>query len=45
MGLANLTWLSVLGKKKQKSLSQIQLFVTPWTMQSMEFSRSEYWSV
>ena len=25
-----------------KSLSCVQLFVTPWTMQSMEFSRPEY---
>ena len=27
-----------------KSLSRVQLFVTPWPIQSMEFSRSEYWS-
>ena len=27
-----------------KSLSRIWLFVTPWTIQSMEFSRPEYWS-
>ena len=32
-----------------KSLSRVQLFVTPWTVahqapQSMEFSRQEYWS-
>ena len=25
-------------------LSRVQLFVTPWTIQSMEFSRPEYWS-
>ena len=31
-------------KKKRKSLSRVWLFVTPWTTQSMEFSRSEYWS-
>ena len=30
-------------KRKWKSLS-VQLFVTPWTIQSMEFSRPEYWS-
>ena len=24
--------------------SHVRLFVTPWTIQSMEFSRSEYWS-
>ena len=27
-----------------KSLSCVQLFATPWTKQSMEFSRPEYWS-
>ena len=26
------------------SLSCVQLFATPWTVQSMEFSRPEYWS-
>ena len=26
-----------------KSLSRVQLFVTPWTVQSMEISRPEYW--
>ena len=25
-------------------LSHVRLFVTPWTIQSMEFSRPEYWS-
>ena len=29
---------------KWKLLSCIQLFVTPWTIQSMEFSRPEHWS-
>ena len=34
---------------KVKSLSRVQLFVTPWTVAyqappSMEFSRQEYWS-
>ena len=34
---------------KVKSLSCVQLFVTPWTVayqapQSVEFSRQEYWS-
>ena len=37
----------VLLVKKEKSLSHVQLFVTPWTIdyqapQSMEFSRPEY---
>ena len=26
------------------SLSRVQLFASPWTIQSMEFSKSEYWS-
>ena len=29
---------------KSKSLSRVQLFTTPWTIKSMEFSRPEYWS-
>ena len=29
---------------KWKLLSHVQLFVTPWTIHSMEFSRPEYWS-
>ena len=29
---------------KWKSLNRVQLFATPWTIQSMEFSRPEYWS-
>ena len=27
-----------------KSLCRVWLFATPWTMQSMEFSRPEYWN-
>ena len=30
---------------KWKSLSCVPLFVTPWTIQFMEFSRQEYWSL
>ena len=30
--------------RKWKSLSPVLLFATPWTIQSMEFSRPEYWS-
>ena len=30
--------------EKLKSLSRVQLFAIPWTIQSMEFSRPEYWS-
>ena len=34
-----------MGRKwKWKSLSQVPLFATPWTTQSMEFSRPEHWS-
>ena len=29
---------------KWKSLTCVRLFVTPWTIQSMEFSRPKYWS-
>ena len=29
---------------KWKSFSHVQLFVTPWTIQCMEFSSPEYWS-
>ena len=31
-------------KWKWKWLSPVWLFATPWTIQSMEFSRPEYWS-
>ena len=31
-------------KRKWKSLSRVHLFVTPWTVQSMAFSRPEHWS-
>ena len=31
-------------KWKWKSLSRVRLFATPWTIQSMEFSRPDYWS-
>ena len=31
-------------KLQWKPLSRVWLFVTPWTIQSMEFSRPEYWS-
>ena len=29
---------------KWNSLSHVRLFVNPWTIQTMEFSRPEYWS-
>ena len=29
---------------KRKSLSHVQPFGTPWTIESMEFSRPDYWS-
>ena len=31
-------------KWEWKSLSRVRILVTPWTIQSMEFSRPEYWS-
>ena len=31
-------------KWKWKSLSCVRLFAAPWTVQSLEFSRLEYWS-
>ena len=31
-------------KWKWKALSRVRLFVTPRTIQSMEFSRPEHWS-
>ena len=33
------------GRRKWKLLSRVPLFVTPWTIQSMEFSRPGYWRV
>ena len=36
--------VAVVKKWKWKPLSRVWLFVTPWTTQSMEFSRPEYWS-
>ena len=36
-------WL-ISDKWKWKSLSCVWLFATPWTVQFLEFSRSEYWS-
>ena len=34
----------IISKVKWKSPSRVQLFVTPWTIQSTGFSRPEYWS-
>ena len=34
----------MLEKRKQKSLNRVRLFALPWTIQSMELSRPEYWS-
>ena len=31
-------------REKWKSLSQVQFFATPWTVQSMKFFRTECWS-
>ena len=37
-------WNGNINKRKCKLLSHVRLFATPWTIQSMEFSRPEYWS-
>ena len=42
-------WLPKVGKRREKSLSHVRLFVIPWTVAdqvplSMGFSRQEYWS-
>ena len=40
-----LLWIYMITFKwSEKSLSRVRLFATPWTIQSMEFSRPEYWS-
>ena len=36
-------WMST-RLSERKSLSRVWLFVIPWTIQSMEFSRPEYWN-
>ena len=36
--------LSTWSEVKWKLLGHVQLFAIPWTIQSMEFSRPEYWS-
>ena len=38
------SFLCSMGVSEWKSLSRVWLFATPWTIQSMEFSRQEYWS-
>ena len=44
----SISYVSCTGKQppevKWKLLSHVWLFVTPWTTQSMKFSRPEYWS-
>ena len=39
-------WLDSItdSRVKSESFSHAQLFVTPWTIESMEFSRPEYWN-
>ena len=44
MSQENTPRAALLEKKKWKSLSRVRLFATSWTIQSMEFSRPEYWS-
>ena len=33
-----------MAEEKSELLSSLQLSATPWTIESMEFSRPEYWS-
>ena len=40
----NFFLLNFIYEVKWKSLSHVLSFVTPWTVQSMKFSRPEYWS-
>ena len=43
--MALLTFIAFTFRRvKWKGPSCLRLFATPWTIQSMEFSRSEYWS-
>ena len=37
-------YLNIQSEVKWKLFSHVQLFATPWTIQSMEFSRPEYWT-
>ena len=37
-------WLQLSTKSSVVKVSHVQLFATPWTIQSMEFSRPEYWN-
>ena len=39
---AGVLWRLFLEEWEWKSLSRVRLFATPWTIQSMEFSRPEY---
>ena len=38
------TYIYVYMSVKWKSLNRVRLLVTPWSIQSMKFSRPEYWS-
>ena len=40
----HVSWVTCQWKWKWKLLSHVLLFAVPWTVQSMEFSRPEYWS-
>ena len=40
----SLVLFTTLVKWKWRPLSRVRLFATPWTIQSMEFSRPEHWS-
>ena len=41
----NVDAVGILFKQSEwKLLSHVRLFATPWTLQSMDFSRPEYWT-
>ena len=42
--LKSVIWTCKVKSERWKLLSRVHLFVTPWTIQAMEFSRPEYWS-
>ena len=44
LGHLNQFWTTLQSEVKWMSLSCVRLFATPWNIQSLKFSRQEYWS-
>ena len=42
--VSDITGYCTAGIAVVQSLNHVRLFATPWTIQSVEFSRSEYWN-